>query len=485
MPVLDLHLHQRQTEAYESEATEILYGGAAGGGKSHLMRVASIVWCTEIPGLQVYLFRRLSDDLYKNHMTGPGSYPELLAPWMTGGQNSLVKYNGGKNYLEFWNGARIWLCHCQHEKDVVKYQGAEIHVLLIDELTHFSEVIYRFLRGRCRLGGLKLPPRYHGKFPRIINGSNPGGVGHTFVRRTFVNMAAPMEIKDMPKLEGGMRRQYIPAKLDDNPTLLENDPSYLLRLEGLGNPALVRAMRDGDWNIVAGGAVDDLWDEELLRIPRFAVPRGWRLDRSFDWGSAQPFSVGWWAEANGEEATFMDGRRFCPTAGSLVRIAEWYGTQEVGTNVGLRLGPRAVSEGILAREAEMRKEGWIQADVNPGPADNSIGNVTDEDTDSIERKMAIAGVKWKPSDKTPGSRVVGLALLRDRLEATKKGEGPAIYFCENCYGTFATLPVLPRDIKKPEDVDTTAEDHIYDEIRYRVLSNAKRYATSIQIKHPT
>lgn len=478
MAELNLSLHQRQTAALQSEATEMLYGGAAGGGKSHLMRVASIMWCSEIPGLQVYLFRRLSDDLQKNHMNGPGSYPELLAPLLNSGH---VKYNGSERYFKFWNGARIWLCHCQHEKDMFKYQGAEIHVLLIDELTHFTEVIYRFLRGRCRLGGLKLPAKYVGRFPRILNGSNPGGVGHTFVRRMFVNGVEPMSIREMGKSEGGMKRQYVPAKLDDNPTLVDNDPSYLLRLEGLGNAALVKAMRDGDWNIVAGGAVDDVWDEEVLRLPRFAVPEGWRVDRSLDWGSAKPFSVGWWAKADGTEVKLPDGSIFCPVKGSLIRLHEWYGTPEIGMNVGLKLGSEAVAEGIKLREAQLRHGGWVKGTIHPGPADNSIAKVEDDDSDSIKRKMEKKGVKWIDSDKSPGSRIVGLQLLRDRLTASKTGEGKAIYFMTHCEATFALLPVLPRDPKNPEDVDSDAEDHAYDEIRYRVLSEAKEYASDLKL----
>lgn len=157
---MELCLHERQTEAFLTEATELLYGGAAGGGKSHLMRVASIAWCVDIPGLQVYIFRRLSDDLHKNHMEGHSGFPALLSEWIEGGH---AKINWSKNFIEFWNGSKIHLCHCQYEKDVIKYQGAQIHVLLIDELTHFTEKIYRYLRGRCRLGGLKVPERYRGQ----------------------------------------------------------------------------------------------------------------------------------------------------------------------------------------------------------------------------------------------------------------------------------------------------------------------------------
>lgn len=479
---VDITLHSRQTQALQTQATEVLYGGAAGGGKSHLMRAASIVWCSEIPGLQVYLFRRVSEDLYKNHMAGSGSYPELLGPWLDSGH---VRWNGSKNFLEFWNGARVWLCHCQHEKDMYKYQGAEIHVLMIDELTHFTEIIYRYLRGRVRLGGLKIPDKYRGLFPRVLNGSNPGGIGHTFVRRMFPGLLMPMELRRMGDVDGGMLRQYIPAKMQDNPTLMLNDPSYRLKLKGLGRADLVKAMEDGDWNIVAGGALDDVWNEAVHVVPRFKVPAGWRLDRSLDWGSAKPFSVGWWAEADGTEATLPDGSKWCPVKGSLVRLFEWYGSPEVGSNVGLRMGSREVAQGIKEREGLLRAGGWVAREVNPGPADNAIWTKDDDSSDSTGKIMEKEGVKWTPSDKSPGSRKVGLQLVRDRLIQAVKREGPGVYFMDCCGTSRATLPVLPRDQKDPEDVDSSAEDHNYDETRYRVLDDRKRYATSLNVKHAT
>ncbi len=483
---VDITLHERQTLALQSTATEQLYGGAAGGGKSHLMRAAAIIWCTEIPGLQVYLFRRVSEDLYKNHMAGAGSFPELLAPWIASGH---VKWNGSKNFLEFWNGARVWLCHCQHEKDMFKYQGAEIHVLMIDELTHFTERIYRYLRGRTRIGGLKIPEKYKGLFPRVLAGSNPGGVGHTFVRRMFVNGTSPMAINPQAKGEGGMRRQYVPAKMEDNPTLMENDPDYMLKLEGLGSPDLVKAMKDGDWNIVAGGALDDVWVEDVLVKPRFVVPSGWRVDRSLDWGSAKPASVGWWAEADGTEATIRhhNGRveKFCPERGSIIRLHEWYLSPEVGSNTGLRLGSKEVAKGVLEREDLLRQQGWLTGVVNAGPADNSIWTKDDDSSDSVGKIMEGQGVKWTPSDKTPGSRKIGLQLVRDRCTNSIKREGPGIYFMEHCAASRSTLPVLPRDPKDPEDVDSDAEDHVYDEVRYRVLSDRKKYAKALSVRHPT
>jgi len=470
MVEIDLTLHPQQSRAFQSQATEILYGGAAGGGKSHLMRAVAILLCSEVKGLQVYLFRRLSDDLYKNHMEGAGGFYALLAPWF---EAKLVRFNGSKNYLEFWNGSKIWLSHCQYEKDVQKYQGPEIHVLLIDELTHFSEKIYRFLRNRVRLGDLNIPEKYRGKLPLILCGSNPGGVGHQWVKRTFVDYASPMQIKRTDKPEGGMLRQYIPAKLDDNPSLTKNDPGYIDRLEGLGNPALVKAMKDGDWNIVAGGALDDVWSPRLL-LPRFQIPTSWTVDRSFDWGSSHPFSVGWWAQTDGTEVETEDGV-ICPPKGSLIQIAEWYGTKGIGTNEGLKLSSEEIAKGIKSKDEQLRESGWINGKVNPGPADNQIRNVVDNAVPTIEKKMRTNGVSWTSSDKSPGSRVIGLELLRTRMKEAHKDhpEDPAIYFMEHCRASISTLPTLPRDEKKTEDVDTKAEDHVYDMVRYRVLAGAK------------
>ena len=465
---LDLHLHARQTDAFLSPANEVLYGGAAGGGKSHLMRVLAIMLCTEVPGLQVYLFRRHYLDLNLNHMEGAGSFPELLAPWIDAGWVKIVE-----GEIRFWNGAKIHLCHCQHEKDKLKYQGAEIHVLLMDELTHFSESIYRYLRGRVRLGGLKVPGKYANKLPLALSGSNPGGVGHNWVKRMFIDLAPAMVISQMPPEEGGMRRQYVPAKLADNPTMAANDPDYADRLAGLGNASLVKAMLDGDWNIVAGGALDDVWSPRVV-LPRFRIPASWRVDRSFDWGSSKPFSIIWWAEADGTEAVMPDGCRWSPPRGTLIALAEWYGAK--GANEGLKLPSGEIAAGILAREADLLAGSWVTGKPKPGPADNAISAVSQPGTPTIADEMARAGVRWTESDKAPGTRKIGLDLLRARIKEAGKDtpEAPALYIMEHCRQLIAHLPVLPRDAKNPDDVDSDAEDHDYDATRYRVLAERRR-----------
>ena len=450
-------LHSKQGVAFLSPATEILYGGAAGGGKSYLMRAAAIAYCYSIPNLQVYLFRRLSDDLNKNHMEGVGGFINLLSEFVAAG---VVKIKYSPTTITFWNGSKIFLNHCQYEKDMYKYQGAEINLLLIDELTHFTDSIYRFLRGRCRLGGLEIPERFKGAFPRIICGSNPGGIGHNFVKSTFIDNRAPLAIELMDKKEGGMKRQFIPAKLCDNPTMLKNDPDYEDKLSGLGNESLVKAMRDGDWNIVSGGAFDDVWDYDKHVVDPFEIPRDWYIDRSFDWGSSKPFSVLWFAESDGEP---LENGSFYPK-GTLFVIEEWYGCEQGKSNKGMYLSSSEVADGIKEREGKMAFM------VNPGAADSAIYAIIDGN--SIADKMEDRGVLWTHCSKGPGSRATGLEIVREYLKNSIENpiEEKGIYFFRNCTSLIRNIPVLPRDKKKTDDVDSDAEDHDYDALRYRLTT---------------
>lgn len=262
-------------------------------------------------------------------------------------------------------------------------------------------------------------------------------------------------------------------------------PEYVAELENIKDENKRKAWLMGDWNIVAGGALDDVWSEQNHVLPRFVIPESWHVDRAFDWGSSHPFSVGWWAEANGEEARIImkDGsqRIFCPPAGTLIQIAEWYGTKEIGTNEGLKLSAPDIADGINKREDWMIEKKWISGKPWAGPADNQIRDVRESDTDTIETKMAAKGVRWTESDKSPGSRKNGLQLIRDRLEASIRGEGPGLYFMDNCRASIAILPTLPRDEDNLDDVDTDAEDHPYDMVRYRVLRGSNRIAKTVNV----
>lgn len=449
---ISLNLHPKQGEALQSEATEILYGGAAGGGKSHLIRVASIIWCTSIPGLQVYLFRRIEGDLIKNHLEGPKGFRELLAQWVNDGICQIIS-----GEIKFWNGSKIYLCHCKDEKDRFKYLGAEMHVLLIDELTTFTETIYRFLRSRVRAVGLKsIPEQYKGKFPRIICGTNPGNIGHLWVKTAFVDGFEEMEIKRMHKTEGGMLRQYIPARLEDNPSMSEDDPEYENRLSGLGSEALVKAMRRGIWDIVEG-AYFDCWSKDMVIDP-FKIPDHWLKFRSFDWGSAKPFSAGWWAVAS--EAYIHNGKVI--PVGSLVRYREWYGVKkdESGRSkpdIGLKLTAEEVAEGIKEREHET---------IDYGVADPSI--FAEDGGPSICERMDWMFTEADNKRVASRGHIGGWDQMRDRMKGIDGR--PMIYCFKTCFDSIRTIPALQHDDNRPEDVNTNMEDHAADEWRYACMS---------------
>lgn len=453
LPRLNLTLHPKQGDAFASAATEILFGGAAGGGKSHLMRVAAISWCSEIAGLQVYLFRRIRDDLVKNHMEGPKGFRALLAGWVDCGFVDIVE-----DEIRFkWNGSKIYLCHCKNEKDRFKYQGAEMHVLLVDELTHFTEPIYRFLRNRVRMVGIRPPAKYEGLFPRILCGANPGGVGHHFVKATFVDTGLPMEINRVANAEGGMLRQFIPALLDDNPSMAEDDPGYEARLEGLGSQELVKAMRHGDWDIVEGAFFSE-FDRRLHVLEPFAIPENWTRFRSADWGSAKPFSIGWWAIVPDDFA--VQGRVLPRHA--LIRYREWYGMAPGRPNVGVKMPAEEVARGILKKEAgETVRYGVLD------PA-----TIASDGGPSIMERFVRAGVLWRPADNKRVGRMGALGGW-DQVRARLKGDGdgrPMIYVFSTCRDAIRTLPVLQHDPDRPEDLDTEAEDHAADDIRYACMS---------------
>lgn len=461
--LLDFHLHPKQMSAFLSIATEILYGGAAGGGKSHLMRVAAITWCAEIPGLQVYLFRRIRDDLVKNHVEGPNGFRALLAGWVECGFCTIVE-----DEIRFWNGSKIYLCHCKDEKDRFKYQGAEIHVLLIDELTHFTDVIYRFLRNRVRMVGIKLPEKYRKTFPRIICGANPGGIGHSFVKTTFIDGVRPMQSYFTPKSEGGMLRQYIPARLEDNPSMAANDPGYDARLHGLGSESLVRAMRYGDWDIVDGAFFDNFRADRHVIKP-FQIPKDWLRFRAGDWGSAKPFSFGWYAVAS---EPYIAAPGLLIPRGALIRYKEWYGvaTDSEGRfvpNKGLKMTAEKVGSQVRVRDGSDKMSYSV---LDPAAfAEDGGPSIAERMMNGTNGKN---GSTFRAADNkrvTARGAMGGWDQMRSRLDGDEDGR-PMLYFFETCVHAIRTIPALMHDENRPEDLNSDMEDHAADEVRYACMS---------------
>lgn len=459
---LNLHLHPKQGEAFNSRATEILYGGAAGGGKSHLMRVALIVWCAAIPGLQCYIFRRVLDDLVKNHIEGPKGFRALLAPWKLAGLVEIVE-----DEIRFWNGSKIYLCHCKDPAHVYKYHGAEIHVLVIDELTTFLESMYRYLRNRVRMVGINMPAQYAGRFPRIMCGTNPGNVGHLWVKKTFIDGAVPMAVRQMGKTEGGMLRQFIPALLEDNPSMAADDPGYEGRLEGLGSETLVRAMRYGDWDVIEG-AFFDKWDARRHVIRPFEIPAFWARFRSGDWGSAKPFSFGWWAVVSDPHKT--ESGLWLPR-GCMVRYREWYGCKvDEGISVpdvGLKMHAHEVGAGLWAIEKDMPSRPSTGVLDPAAFAENGGPSIAEELARGSGNKIF-----WMPADnkRIPDRGAMGgWNQMNARLKGDADGN-PMIVCFSTCTDSIRTIPALQHDKNRPEDLDSDMEDHAADDWRYACMS---------------
>lgn len=460
---ITLKLHKKQSIAFKSRATEILYGGAAGSAKSHLIRVVAIAFCIAIPGLQVYLFRRIREDLVKNHMEGPTGFHMLLAPWL-GSYCTIVE-----DEIRFNNGSRIYLCHCKDEKDRFKYQGAEIHLLLIDELTHFTEVIYRFLRSRVRIPkGMEIPNEYKGLFPRILCGSNPGGIGHQFVKSTWIDSKPAMEIWRTPDSEGGFLRQYIPARLHENPSI--DQQAYAANLSGLGNPELVKAMLEGDWDVVAGAALDISRERHMIRP--FKVPEHWTKFQVLDWGYVRPYSSGWYC-VTPDWITFAakgDWPEMYIPKGAIIRYREMYGWTGKPNEGSRTESPEVVKAMLRIEDEAYEKMDYRVADTGIW-AKNDGTSIYERMLNSSRDEKGNARYNPRQSEK---DRQASYSEVCTRLKGEEQEGGyyvPMFYITENCQQFWRTAPPLVLDDIHPEKgPDEGQENHVWDEVCYALMS---------------
>jgi hypothetical protein len=331
---------------------------------------------------------------------------------------------------------------------------------------------------------------------KVFSTTNSEGVGFAAVKRRFIDPApngkivrTPVRVFD-PKTQQEVT--YEKTQVAIFGSYKENiylDAQYIASLHAQTDSAKRASWLTGSWDIVSGGALDDVWKSSVHVIPRkFQIPKHWYVDRSFDWGSTHPAWVGWWALANGETLISFKPNRdgsydtWTPQPGSLILIHEYYFySGELGDNKGMKLGAVPVGETIRDTEIALLRDGWILKQPYPGPADNQIRDVHEASEESIETKMASVGIRWEESDKSPGSRRNGLQLLRDRLVASQLREGPGLYVFDHCRAFITLVPVLPRDKVKRDDVDTAAEDHPYDGARYRALKGTYRVSTDIKV----
>lgn len=323
--------------------------------------------------------------------------------------------------------------------------------------------------------------------------TNPYGAGHNWVKKRFVSIAPAGQVVRHkinvfnPRTQ--QREDVVKTQVRLFGSYRENkylSPEYIAELEKMTDKNKRKAWLGGSWDIVAGGMFDDVWDSDYHKVVPFSIPHNWRIDRSFDWGSSKPFSVGWWAESDGTDVQFADGTWRSTVRGDIFRIGEWYGTTGK-PNQGLRMLAHDIATGIVEREVSMGLHGRVQ----PGPADNSIWDIENGNSIAADMQRAVKingrverGVTWKRSDKSAGSRKLGWERVRTYLSdalpvyvMNKAGkpvrvprERPGMFCFTTCIHFIDLFPTLPRDEIDQDDVDTDSEDHIGDETRYRVLS---------------
>ena len=370
-------------------------------------------------------------------------------------------FNQAKYYWQWPTGEKLFFRPFESDNDYRKYHGHAYPWLGWEELTQWpTDGPYRSMFSTVRSTKKGMPMRVRAT-------TNPYGVGHNWVKaRWKLPIKHGKMIGPIIKHPEDPDRVAIHGSLFENKLLLHADPHYVSKLKAAArNAAELRAWLHGDWTIVAGGMFDDLWSTQVHVLPNFwfrNVPSGWDIGRSYDHGSSKPFSVGYWAVSNGEPIT-VTGRKVGVVAGDMIRVAEWYGCTGK-PNEGLRLLSHQIAQGMVEREAD-----WGKLSFPPGPADGSIFD--DNEGTSINNAFKERGIRWMPADKSKGSRVHGWEAMRQALKNALPGpegmrEFPGLFVCERCTDFIRTIPVLPREAKNMDDVDTDAEDHIGDETRY-------------------
>jgi hypothetical protein len=439
-----------------SPAFETLYEGTRGPGKTNalLMDFCQHVGQGYGAAWRGILFRQsfpaLADVVTKSREWIPKAFPD-------------AKFNESEYVWKFASGEALLLRYMDKPRDYWQYHGHEYPWIGWDELTNWPDLVcYDTMKSCCRSSKAGLPRKYRAT-------ANPHGPGHHAVKARFIDPAPRGRVITDAQ---GMTRVAIHGHWSENVTLMTNDPTYIpmLRSATADDPDKQAAWVDGSWDVVAGAFFGGAWDRRVHVLPAFEVPRAWRIDRAFDWGSSKPFSVGWWAECDGSPVRMPqpDGTTAQRTfaRGTLIRVAEWYGMKPGKPNVGLGLTADQIAKGILERERLM----WPNRRIDPGPADSSIFDV--QDGHCIGDSFRAAGVEWRHANKGPGSRKNGWELMRERLGNAKRApqEHAGLFVFDTCRDFIRTLPALPRDEKKPDDIDTNAEDHGADEARYRVLA---------------
>lgn len=425
----------KQRRAFLAKSRYVAYGGARGGGKSWFVRWKAVLLCLRYPGIKVLITRKTFRELLNNHITP-----------LLGLIGSLAAYNSSDKIFTFPNGSSISFGYCAADSDLEQYQGAEYDVWFADEAGQFREEWLTQIDA-CVRGVNDFPKRTYYTL-------NPGGPSHGYFKRLFLD-------RNFTPEEHPEDYTFIQALCTDNRALMRAQPEYLRSLEKLP-PKIREAWLYGRWDVYEGQFFEEFRNSPEHYLDRrfthviapFEIPPEWKLYRSFDWGYHRPFSVGWWAVDH-------DGVAY--------RILELYGCTET-PNEGVRWTPDRVFREIRKIEGEHR---WLSGKQITGIADPAIWD--GETGECIAETAARHQVYFRPGDN---KRLPGWLQLHYRLAMDDQGY-PRMYIFSNCKALIRTLPLLQYDNQRPEDLDTTGEDHAADEARYFCMARPVRPRTDL------
>jgi hypothetical protein len=432
-----------QTALISCPVFEVFFGGARGGGKTDGV-LGDFLEHADTYGEHAIglMLRRQRTELVETIERSKAIYTPL--GW---------KYHEQDKMWRAPDGARLRFAYLERDADAEAYQGHSYTRLYIEEIGNFpSDKPILKLMATLRSGaGVPVGFRATG---------NPGGPGHQWVKARYID-PAPMGFRVIRDAVSGLERVYIPSRVGDNKFL---GADYVQQLKASGSEELVKAWLEGDWSVIEG-AFFDCWDTSRHVVRPFEIPDGWARFRSGDWGSAKPFSIGWWAVVGDKHR--LDSGLWLPR-GCLVRYREWYGCQPGKPNVGLKLHADIVGKGIADREAKDAR--LIGGVLDPSAFAEDGGPPLAEriNAELIKAKM----VPFRPADnkRVPGRGAMGgWDQMRGRLVGDEDGL-PMIATFSTCVDSIRTIPALQHDPLKPEDLDSDMEDHAGDEWRYACMS---------------
>jgi len=428
-----------QTEFLASTEQEVLYGGSAGGGKSYAM-IADPVRYLNNPNAQMLLVRRSTEELRELISVSKQLYPRAIPG---------IKFMERDKTWVAPSGATLWMSYLDRDDDVMRYQGQAFNWIGFDELTQWSTPYpWNYMRSRLRTTKASGLPLY------MRATTNPGGPGHQWVKKTFIDPGTqrkPFWATDpetgetiaWPKghtREGQplFKRRFIPATLFDNPYLAD-DGMYEANLLSLPEHQR-RQLLEGDWDINEGAAFPE-FNRRIHVVEPFDIPHSWPKFRAADYGYGSYSGIVWIAVAPDEQ---------------LIVYREMYVQKVLATDL---------ADMILEAESEEK--------IRYGVLDSSLWHKRGDTGPSLAEQMIVKGCRWRPADRSKGSRVSGKNEIHRRLQVDEFTEQPRLVIFNTCKNLISQLPSIPLDKNNPEDVDTHAEDHLYDALRYGVMTRPR------------